>query len=62
MKTKKHPKSTERHVNGSNGKPAHEEVALFAYYVWEQQGRTDGHDVEDWQQAEMQLEATRAQG
>jgi hypothetical protein len=61
MKTKKRPKNAERLVNGSNGKPAYEEVALFAYYVWEQQERTDGHDVEDWQQAEMQLEATRAQ-
>jgi hypothetical protein len=64
MKTKKHPENTlraERLVNGPNAKPAHEEVALCAYYIWEQQGRTDGHDVEDWQEAERQLEATCAQ-
>ena len=63
MKTKKttpKPQNTKLLTNGSNGsKPAHEEVEIFAYLIWEQQGRTNGHDVDDWLQAERQLEATR---
>jgi len=58
MKTQKESGGTKLLTNGPNGKPAHEEVALFAYYIWEQQGRPDGHDAEHWFEAEKQLEAT----
>jgi len=46
-------------TDGVNGKPSFEEVATFAYLIWEQKGRSDGHDLDDWLEAEMQLEATR---
>jgi hypothetical protein len=62
MKTKKQAESsqtTKLLTNGVNGKPTPEEVAVFAYLIWEQQGSTNGHDVEDWLQAERQLEAMR---
>lgn len=28
------------------------EVQLRAYAIWEAKGKTDGHDVEDWLEAE----------
>ena len=31
------------------------EVASMAYLIWEERGRTDGHDLEDWLVAEMLL-------
>ena len=62
MKTKKttrKPQDTKLLTNSSNGsKFPQEDVAVFAYLIWEQEGRTDGHDVADWLQAEKQLEAT----
>ena len=64
MKTKKtapKPQDTKLLTSEPNGsKPAHEEVATFAFRIWDQQGRTNGHDVDDWLEAERQLEATRA--
>jgi hypothetical protein len=32
-----------------------EEVRLAAYYLWEQKGRRNGCDVEDWLEAEESL-------
>jgi hypothetical protein len=32
-----------------------EQVRLRAYELYEQRGREDGHDVEDWLQAELEL-------
>ena len=47
-------------VLGSEQEPAengsdhlHARVALLAYSLYEQRGRKDGHDVEDWIQAEQ---------
>ena len=36
---------------------AREEIRLRAYQLYEQRGREDGHDVEDWLQAESELTA-----
>lgn len=42
------------HEAGSaNG--VHVRVAELAYYLYEQRGREDGHDVEDWIQAEQSI-------
>ena len=35
--------------------PDHAEVEREAYYIWEAKGRSDGHDLEDWLQAESSL-------
>jgi hypothetical protein len=35
--------------------PPHAEVSLGAYQFWEQTGRSDGHDIEDWLTTEKRL-------
>jgi len=32
-----------------------EYIRLRAYQIWEQRGRQNGHDVEDWLQAESEI-------
>ena len=32
-----------------------EQIRNRAYQLWEQRGREDGHDVEDWTQAEAEI-------
>jgi hypothetical protein len=36
-------------------KPTHEEIAKRSYELYLARGATDGHDVEDWVQAETEL-------
>jgi outer membrane protein TolC len=36
-------------------KLTHEEIARRAYALYEERGRTDGTDVDDWLQAEREL-------
>ena len=33
----------------------HEQVRVRAYELYEQRGREDGHDIEDWVQAEAEI-------
>ena len=40
---------------GARLSPTREEIAQFAYSLFESRGREDGHDVEDWLRAEQQL-------
>jgi hypothetical protein len=35
--------------------PTVEEIAARAYQIYLERGRTDGHDVDDWMQAEYEL-------
>jgi hypothetical protein len=35
--------------------PTHEEIAALAHFMWEKDGRPEGHDVERWLLAEAQL-------
>lgn len=39
--------------------PTHEEIAVYAYYLWEFEGRPHGRDKEHWQQARAYLIADR---
>jgi hypothetical protein len=32
-----------------------EDIAVRAYEIWQEHGRTDGHDREDWLQSEEEL-------
>jgi hypothetical protein len=36
-----------------------EEIAVFAYCIWEHEGRPDGRALDHWLEAERQLMATR---
>ena len=52
------PQETKLLTNDTNGGPAYKEIEMCAYLIWEQSGRRDGHDLDDWLQAESQLKAT----
>ena len=43
------------------GLPSHEEIAARAYDLFEQSGRTDGHNLDDWLHAEEELFQKRHQ-
>jgi hypothetical protein len=42
--------------------PPHEQVALLAYALWEQEGRPHGHDREHWHRAVEQLRQGKGAG
>lgn len=42
-------------TNSTNAKPLHDEIARRAYELFEQRGRKDGYDLQDWFQAESEL-------
>jgi hypothetical protein len=46
-----------KQLDGSNSKPTHEEIAQRARAIYEQKGRVPGHDLENWLEAEAQLNA-----
>jgi hypothetical protein len=37
-------------------RPSQEQIAARAYFLWEQKGRLQGRDLEDWFEAEAQLQ------
>jgi Protein of unknown function (DUF2934) len=39
----------------------HERIRCRAYEIYEQRNRTEGHDVDDWLQAEAELTGTKTQ-
>lgn len=41
--------------NGSATTDVHARIAALAYELYEQQGRRNGHDVEDWLMAEQRV-------
>ena len=40
---------------GGRARPSREEIARRAYHFYENHGRRDGHDVDDWLSAEREL-------
>jgi len=46
---------TDRHKKTQRRVIDYQEVARVAYALYEQRGRVDGHDVEDWLEAEQQV-------
>jgi hypothetical protein len=40
--------------------PIEQQIQLRAYELYEQRGRTDGHDLDDWLQAERRIKGTQA--
>jgi hypothetical protein len=41
--------------------PSNEEIAMFAYFIWENNGRPEGHELEDWLAAEQELKSAHSQ-
>jgi hypothetical protein len=39
--------------------PTQDEIAAYAYKLWEAEGRPDGHDMDHWLQAKAHLTADR---
>jgi hypothetical protein len=39
--------------------PSKEEIAVYAFYLWDVEGRQEGRDLEYWLHAEAQLTADR---
>jgi hypothetical protein len=44
-------------VSAETAAPTEEEIALRAYEIYLERGKTDGNDVDDWLQAEYELKA-----
>jgi hypothetical protein len=40
--------------------PIEQQIQQRAYELFEQRGRTDGHDLDDWLQAECEVKGTQA--
>ena len=40
--------------------PIEQQIKQRAYELYEQRGRTDGHDLDDWLQAEYEIKGTQA--
>jgi hypothetical protein len=40
--------------------PIEQQIQQRAYELYEQRGRTDGHDLDDWLQAECEIKGTQA--
>jgi hypothetical protein len=42
--------------------PRHDDVERRAYELYEQRGREDGHDWDDWLEAEREIRGVETQG
>jgi hypothetical protein len=40
--------------------PIEQQIQKRAYELYEQRGRTDGHELDDWHQAECEIKGTQA--
>ena len=52
------PRASKGRAVGANtaaGRPSAEEISKRAFQIWEQTGRAQGRDVENWLQAEAEL-------
>jgi hypothetical protein len=53
-------KHREEDCNAATAGPlTREEIALYAYYIWEEEGRPERGALEHWLQAELQLRTAR---
>jgi hypothetical protein len=46
----------------NKGKTTHADTASLAYRLYEEHGRRNGHELEDWVEAERQLSGKRPAG
>jgi hypothetical protein len=50
-------KEVDLSASAKTAAPIEEEIALRAYEIYLERGKTDGNDVDDWLQAEYELRA-----
>ena len=63
MKTKTMKDSASKLItNWANAELAHEDITFAAYYLWNQEGRPEGRDVEHWLHAKALLQQAPQQG
>jgi len=48
-------------VSSESRLPAEEQIRIRAYELYEARGREDGHELEDWLEAESELSETKAE-
>ena len=42
-------------MSSTRSQPTHKDIEVFAYWIWEQEGRPEGRALDHWLQAELQL-------
>ena len=52
--------STSEQPKPTDHEPVEERIRLRAYQLYEQRGRLEGHDLEDWLQAEAEITLQRS--
>jgi hypothetical protein len=48
-----------KRIENGESKPTHEEIAHRARAIYEESGQLPGHDLDNWLQAETELQAAR---
>ena len=46
-------------VTPPNPEPDEEKIRLLAYFLWEEQGRPEGRDLEHWKTAQEHVKASQ---
>ena len=46
------------HMSDTRSEPTDDEIAVCAYFIWEQEGKPLGRALDHWLQAELQLAAS----
>ena len=55
----KDPEKKSTRATESQGENAEEQIRQRAYELYEARGRQDGHELDDWQQAEKEIMGVR---
>jgi Protein of unknown function (DUF2934) len=53
------PTDAPENTTPTNGQPSEEDVRVRAYHKYLERGATDGHDLNDWVEAEQELRLSR---
>jgi hypothetical protein len=49
---------TKMHMSDMRSEATEDEIAVCAYFIWEQEGKPAGRALDNWLQAELQLAAS----
>jgi hypothetical protein len=53
------PKQENRGMVGQTAPELEQEIRCRAYELYEERGRTDGHDMQDWLEAESEITSSK---